>query len=134
MILLLLDVLLSFFSSIPTFFVLTSILLYPKNKFFSFLLIPLAIDLFVTNTYFLNTLLFSFLFFFVKHLKITQNYFRNFLLLMSLVYFLYVFILGFIQGYHFLYLVQFSFVNYFVHLIFYALSYKILQPYIKLSR
>ena len=134
MIFLFLDVLLSFFSDIPTFFVLISILCYPKNKFFLFLLIPLVLDLLITHTYFLNTFLFVLIFFIVKHLKITKRNLGNFLLLISLVYFLYVFSLGFIKGFSFFYLLQFSFSNYFINLIFYLLCYKLYYPYIKLSR
>lgn len=134
MIFLFLDVLLSFFSDIPTFFVLISILCYPKNKFFLFLLIPLVLDLLITHTYFLNTFLFVLIFFIVKHLKITKRNLENFLLLISLVYFLYVFSLGFIKGFSFFYLLRFSFSNYFINLIFYLLCYKLYYPYIKLSR
>ena len=134
MIFLFLDVLLSFFSDIPTFFVLISILCYPKNKFFLFLLIPLVLDLLITHTYFLNTFLFVLIFFVVKHLKITKRNLGNFLLLISLVYFLYVFSLGFMKGFSFFYLLRFSFSNYFINLIFYLLCYKLYYPYIKLSR
>lgn len=134
MIFLLFDVILSFFSNIPTFFVLFTIVLFPKNKFFSFLLIPLALDLLVVNTYFLNTILFTILFFLVKAFKIAKTNFPHFLLLITFIYVFYVFSLGLIEGYHFPYLVQFMFTNYFVNLIFYVLSYKILKPYIKLSR
>ena len=62
MIFLLIDVILSFFSNIPTFFVLFSFLLFSKKQFFSFLLIPLVLDLFIVDTYFLNTILFAILF------------------------------------------------------------------------
>ena len=134
MIFLLLDFLLSFLSDIPTFFALFSILLYPKNKFFFFLLIPLVLDLFIVDTYFLNTIIFTLLFWGIKFLKITKNNFFHFLLLTTLVYGFYIFILGSIKGFSALYLVKFMGMNYFVNLIFYALCYKILRPYIKLSR
>ena len=129
-----LDFLLSFFSDIPTFFVLFSILFYPKNKIFTFLLIPLTIDLLITNTYFLNTILFGLLFLMVKYLKITKTSFKNFWVLITLVYLLYVFSLGLIRGYTLLYLFRFILTNYFINLIFYVLCYKIFFPYIKLSR
>ena len=129
-----LDFLLSFFSDIPTFFVLFSILLYPKNKIFTFLLIPLTIDLLITNTYFLNTILFGLLFLMVKYLKITKTSFKNFWVLITLVYLLYVFSLGLSRGYTLLYLFRFILTNYFINLIFYVLCYKIFFPYIKLSR
>ena len=63
MIFLLLDFLLSFFSDTPTFFVLLNITLFSKRQFFSFLLIPLFLDLFIVHTYFLNTILFVILFY-----------------------------------------------------------------------
>ena len=134
MIFLLLDFLLSFSSGVPTFFVLLNFLLYSKDRLFSFIFIPLIIDLFLTNTYFLNTILFVLIFVFIKHLKITKTNFLHYLLLITLVYLLYVFGLGLIQGYSFLYLGKFILVNYFVNLIFYSLCYKILKKYIKLSR
>ena len=134
MIFLLLAFLMSFFSFTPTFFVLLSFLVYAKKDFFSFLFIPLIIDLFLTHTYFLNTILFVAFFFLFKHLKITKTNFRNYLLSITLLYFLYIFSLGIIQGYHFFYLVKFAISNYGFQLVFYALSYKILLPYIKLSR
>lgn len=134
MIFLLFDFVLSFFSSAPTFFVLMSFLVFPKNKFFLFLFIPLTLDLLILNTYFLNTLIFTVLFFLIKHLHITKTSFFNYLFLISLLYFLYVFSLGFIQGFSFSYLFQFVLSNYFFNLVLYALGYKILLPYIKLSR
>lgn len=134
MIFLVLDLFLSFFSDIPTFFVLLSVLIFPKNKVFHFLLIPLFLDLFILNTYFLNTILFLILFFIVKHLKVVKTSFVHFMLLSTFLYFGYVFSLGFLKGYHFSYLISFSCFNYLIHFIFYILCYKILKPYIKLSR
>ncbi len=134
MIFLFFDILLSFFSGIPTFFVLLNFLLYSKDKLFSFIFIPLIIDLFLTNTYFLNTILFVVIFVFVKHLKITKTSFFHYLFLITLIYFLYVFSLGLIKGYSILYLIKFMISNYFINFIFYFLCYKILKKYIKLSR
>ncbi len=134
MIFLLIDVILSFFSNIPTFFVLFSFLLFSKKQFFSFLLIPLVLDLFIVDTYFLNTILFAILFFVIKHLKITKTNFGHFLLLITFIYVFYIISLGMIQGFHVSYLMRFILENYWVNLIFYSLCYKMLFPYIKLSR
>ena len=62
MLFLLLDILLSYTSLTPTFFILINIVLYTKKDIFSFLLIPLILDLLIVNTYFLNTILFTALF------------------------------------------------------------------------
>ena len=134
MIFLVLDLFLSVFSNIPTFFVLLNILIFPKNKVFQFILIPLFLDLFILNTYFLNTILFLILFLIVKHLKIIKTNFVHFLLLSTFLYFGYVFSLGILKGYHFSYLISFSCFNSIIHFVFYILCYKILKPYIKLSR
>ncbi len=134
MIFLVLDLFLSVFSNIPTFFVLLNILIFPKNKVFQFILIPLFLDLFILNTYFLNTILFLILFLIVKHLKIIKTNFVHFLLLSTFLYFGYVFSLGILKGYYFSYLISFSCFNYIIHFVFYILCYKILKPYIKLSR
>ena len=134
MIFLLMDFLLSFFNSSPTFLVLMSFLVYPKKNFFAFLFIPLTLDLLILNTYFLNTILFTIIFFLIKHLPITKISFFTYFFLISLIYFLYVFSLGIIQGYHFSYLIFFSLSNYILNLVIYIICYKILLPYIKLSR
>lgn len=134
MIFLLLDFFLSFFSDIPTFFVLLNFTLFSKKQFFSFLLIPLVLDLLVVNTYFLNTILSVILFFIIKYLKITKTNFVHFILLMTFVYVFYVFILGIIEGFSISYLIKFVLINYWVNFVFYVLCYKILFPYIKLSR
>ena len=134
MIFLLMDFLLSFFNSSPTFLVLMSFLVYPKKNFFAFLFIPLTLDLLILNTYFLNTILFTIIFFLIKHLPITKISFFNYLFIITLIYFLYVFSLGIIQGYHFFYLFSFSLSNYILNLVIYIICYKILLPYIKLSR
>ena len=134
MIFLILDVILSYFSNIPTFFVLLNFILFAKKDFFPFLFIPLFLDLIVVNTYFLNTILFLILFLIIKKIPITKVSFFSFFLLITFIYFLYVFSLGLIMGYTFSYLFSFTLKNYFVNLIFYALCYKLLHPYIKLSR
>ena len=134
MIFLLLDFLLSFFSNIPNFFVLLNFTLFSKKQFFPFLLIPLVLDLFVVYTYFLNTILFAILFLIIKHLKITKTNFLHFLLLITFVYVVYVLSLGIIEGFSVSYLLKFMFKNYWVNFVFYVLCYKILFPYIKLSR
>lgn len=134
MIFLVTDVILSFFSGIPTFFVLLNFTLFSKKQFFSFLLIPLVLDLFVVNAYFLNTILFALLFFVVKHLKITKTNFLHFLFFITFLYIFYIFCIGMIHGYSVSYLMHFMFKNYWVNFIFYVLCYKILFPYIKLSR
>ena len=134
MIFLLMDFLLSFFNSSPTFLVLMSFLVYPKKNFFAFLFIPLTLDLLILNTYFLNTILFTIIFFLIKHLPITKISFFNYLFIITLIYFLYIFSLGIIQGYHFFYLFSFSLSNYILNLVIYIICYKILLPYIKLSR
>ena len=134
MLFLLLDVLLSYTCQVPTFFVLINILLYSKKNIFLFILIPLVLDLLIVNTYFLNTMLFIALFILIKHLNITQTKFSHYILLITIIYILYVLALGLINGYSMIYLFPFMIKNYFINLIFYALSYKLIKPYIKLSR
>ena len=134
MLFLLLDVLLSYTCQVPTFFVLINILLYSKKNIFLFILIPLVLDLLIVNTYFLNTMLFIALFLLIKHLKITKTKFSHYILLITIIYILYVLALGLINGYSMIYLFPFMIKNYIINLIFYALSYKLIKPYIKLSR
>lgn len=134
MLFLLLDILLSYTSLAPTFFILINILLYTKKDIFSFLLIPLILDLLIVNTYFLNTILFTALFLLIKHLKITKLKFSHYLLLITIIYIIYILTLGLISSYSIFYLLKFIMKNYFINLIFYALSYKLIKPYIKLSR
>ena len=134
MLFLLLDVLLSYTCQVPTFFVLINIVLYSKKDIFHFILIPLVLDLLIVNTYFLNTILFIALFILIKHLNITQTKFSHYILLITIIYILYVLALGLINGYSMIYLFPFMIKNYIINLIFYALCYKLVKPYIKLSR
>lgn len=134
MIFLLIDFFLSFFSSTPTYFLLISILLYPKNKIFLFLLIPLTLDLIILNTYFLNTIIFTIMFLIIKHLKVTKINLINYLILLTFLYLFYLLSIGLINNYSLNYLFKFILNNYIYNLIFYLLCYKILKPYIKLSR
>lgn len=134
MIFLLLDVLLSYVCQVPTFFILINIMLYSKKNIFQFILIPLVLDLLIVNTYFLNTALFIILFLLIKNLKIIQPKFSHYLFLITIIYLFYVLALGLIHGYSIIYLFNFMIENYIINLIFYALCYKLVKPYIKLSR
>lgn len=134
MIFLLLDVLLSYVCQVPTFFILINIMLYSKKNIFQFILIPLVLDLLIVNTYFLNTALFIILFLLIKNLKIIQPKLSHYLFLITIIYLFYVLTLGLIHGYSIIYLFNFMIENYIINLIFYALCYKLVKPYIKLSR
>lgn len=129
-----LDILLSFLSPIPTFFVLLNLVLIPKNNLSKLVIITLIIDLLILNVYFLNTIIITLIFLFIKHLKITQVNLRNYFIVLSIIYFIYVLALGLINNYSGLYILKFIASNYFINILFYLLSYKILYKNIKLSR
>jgi len=70
MIFLILDLIISYFTTIPTYFVLINLILIPKNKLSKLVIITLVLDLLILNTYFLNTIIISLLFLIIKKLKI----------------------------------------------------------------
>ena len=61
MIYLVLDIILSYFSKIPTFFFLINILLIKKQELSKLIIIGLIIDILILNTYFLNTIILIFI-------------------------------------------------------------------------
>ncbi len=134
MIFLLLDVLISYFALKPTFFVLLNFLVYPRSQYFSFILIPLVMDLLILNTFFLNTLIFTILFFLSKHFVVVSKSIGYYILHITIIYILYICLIGLIKGYTLIYLFKFILTNYIYNLIFYLLCYKILKPFIKLAR
>ena len=134
MIFLLLDLFFALFSNIPMFCVLFSFLVFSKKQYFHFILVPLVLDLFIVHTYFFNTLVFTAIFFLVKHLKVTKVNIKNFLVLMVLIYLIYLFILGVATGHSYLYIFKFIVKYGLVHFLFYLLCYKLFLANIKLSR
>ena len=117
MIFLIIDFLLSYFSLSPTYFILLNFVLTPKNQIFKLILLFLILDLLILNTYFLNTIILTIIFFLYKKLPI-----------------LYLFFIGLLNKFSFLYLIIFILRNYFLNLLFYLLSYKLLKKRIKLAR
>lgn len=134
MIFLLIDFLMSYVSSIPTYFFLLNILLIPKDKCPKLIIITLIIDLIFLNTYFLNTIVILLLFILYKHFSIFKPNIFNYILSISLIYFLYINIIGLINHYSLSYIFLFIMTNFLPNLIFYLLCYKIVKSHIKLSR
>lgn len=134
MILLLLDLILSYTCPIATYFFLLNIILIPKNQLSKLIIITLIIDLLILNTYFLNTIIITIIFIIYKHLKIYKPTILNYLLSLCIIYLLYIFTIGIINHYSFTYLLLYSLKNIFPNLIFFLLCYKLVFKYIKLSR
>lgn len=134
MIYLLLDFILSYFTKIPTFFFLTNLVLIKKQDFPKLIIITLIIDLFITNTYFLNTIIISIIFLIYKNTKITKLNLKNYLLSLSFIYLTYIIILGLINNYNIIYIINFILKNILYQFIFYLLMYKIEEKHIELSR
>lgn len=134
MIFLLIDFLMTYVCSVPTYFFLLNILLIPKDKWSNLIIITLIIDLIFLNTYFLNTIVILLLFILYKHFSIFKPNLFNYILSISLVYFLYINIIGLINHYSLNYIFLFITTNFMPNLIFYLLCYKIIKSHIKLSR
>lgn len=134
MIYLLLDFILSYFTKIPTFFFLINLVLIKKQDFTKLIIITLIIDLFITNTYFLNTIIISIIFLIYKKTKITKLNLKNYLLSLSFIYLTYIIILGLINNYSIIYIINFILKNILYQFIFYLLMYKIEEKHIELSR
>jgi len=133
MIYLLLDLTMSYFSKIPTYFILLNVVLINKKDFPKLIIIFLILDLLILNTYFINTIIISIIFFIYKKLKITKINFKNYLISLIIIYVTYIIFLGLINGYT-SYILKFILTNISYNLIFYVLSYKIVKNHIKLSR
>lgn len=134
MIYLLLDIVLSYFSKIPTFFFLLNLVLIKKKDFNKLIIITLVLDLLILNTYFLNTILLTTIFFFYKKIKITKMTLTNYIVSLIFIYITYNLSIGLINGYNIFTIIKFIITNIIYSLIFYLLSYKILKKNIKLSR
>lgn len=134
MIFFLLDFVMSYVSFCPTYFILLNMVMLAKEDVAKIILLGLILDLLIFNTYFLNTLILVIIFLIYKNLKIIKINIFNYLLSLSLVYFMYVIILGLANHYSLIYIFNFGLKNYGFNLIFYALCYKIIQKHIKLSR
>ena len=76
MIFLILDYILSLISPYKTYFILMNLVMLPKNKFFSLIIITLILDLLIVNTYFLNTIILSIIFLMVKKIGFRKNNFK----------------------------------------------------------
>lgn len=134
MIFLLLDFILSFFSVHSLYLIILNIILIPKDKYPKFLIITLVLDLLILNTYFLNTIIFFFIFYFYKRLKITKVTFRNYFISLNILYFLYILLIGLVTSHSLYFIGDYLLKSYIPSFIFYLLCYKILQNHIKLSR
>ena len=134
MIFLIIDFLLSYFSLSPTYFILLNFVLTPKNQIFKLIILFLILDLLILNTYFLNTIILTIIFFLYKKLPIYHNNLKNYMLSLSFILILYLFFIGLLNKFSFLYLIIFILRNYFLNLLFYLLSYKLLKKRIKLAR
>ncbi len=134
MMFLLLDFIMSFFSFTPTYFVLINMVLVSKKDIVLIIFLGLILDLIVFSIYFLNTLILIIIFIIYKSLKIRKLNLFNYWLSLSSIYFIYIFILGLINHYSLLYIVNFSFKNYGINMIFYLLCYKLVEKHIKLAR
>ena len=116
MILLVSDIILSFFTKEPIFLFLLNILIIAKNKLPKFIIHSLILDLFFLESYFIPTLIGTLIFIFYKKLKINQVTFFNYFISITAIFFVFTFSLGL------------------VNLPIYILSYKLLLKNIKLSR
>lgn len=134
MIYLVLDFLLSYVCNIPTFFFLINLVLIKKENYSKLLIITLVLDLLLLNTYFLNTIILSLIFLLYKKLNIVKKSWLSYLFSLFLIYTLYVFIIGIINGYSLTFISIFLLKNSIYNFIFYLLCYKIEHNHIELSR
>lgn len=134
MIFLLLDIILSYFTLKPTYFFLLNLVIISTNKYFKLLIITLVLDLLILNTYFINTIIIFIIFFLYKKLSIIKPNFLNYILSLTIIYFIYIILIGLVNHYDIVYLVSYGFNNYFRNFIFYIICYKLVFKRIKLSR
>jgi len=134
MILLGIDILLSYFSLKPTYFFLLNIVLIPKNNYPKLLIITLILDILILNTFPINTLIIFLIFLIYKKLSIIKLNFLNYIISLFIIYNLYILFLGFINHYSILYLITYSLKNILTTFIFYIICYNLIFKSIKLSR
>jgi len=130
MIFLLCDIFFSITTKIPTFFFLINVLRCKKDKIGYLIVISLLIDLFVLNTYFLNTIIILGIYFLINKIKLNKRTFYSFIILISLIYFGYILSIGLINRYSIYYILKFGINNYLYNLVFYVLCYKLENNYI----
>jgi len=133
MIFVILDFLISYLSPYASFLVILNIVFLAKKDFFKFILITIFLDLIITNTYFLYTIILSVLFIVYKKLKITHKSLGNYLISVTFLYLIFTFILALINhklGFYPTFILK----NYFLNLAFYLLFYKIFNSKLKLSK
>ncbi len=129
-----LDFIMSFFSFSPTYFVLLNMVLTPKKNWGAIIILGLILDLIVFQSFFLNTLILIIVFIIYKISHITKLNLFNYLLSLTIIYFMYVGILGLIKHYSIIYIINFSFKNYGINVLFYLLCYKLVEKDILLAR
>ncbi len=134
MIFLILDYILSLISPYKTYFILMNLVMLPKNKFFSLIIITLILDLLIVNTYFLNTIILSIIFLMVKKIGFRKNNFKSYIGSLLFIYVSYLLVLGLINGYSLKYIMLFMISAFGVNFVFYVLCYIVGGKNIKLAR
>ncbi len=134
MIFLLLDFICSYFLMCPTYFILLNIILIEKKDVSKLIVIALILDVLILNKYFFNTIILFLIYFIYKKFKIVNNNLKSYIISLSIIYCIYILVVGLLNHYSFTFLGKFILNNYLVNMIFYILCYKLVEKRIKLSR
>ena len=130
MILLALDIGLSYILKVPTYFILINLINRRKDVWL-ILRMGLVLDLLILNTYFINTISLVIIFLIYKKFKIREMNLKNYLIVITFLFFSYNIFIGLFNGYSLDYLVIFVLKLYLINLPIYILSYIILKDKLK---
>ena len=134
MLLLFSDILLSYLAKVPIFLFLLNVIIIPKNRLDKLVINSLILDLFFLNGYFIPTIILVIIFIIYKKLRLNRVTFINYIISCSIIFILFTYTLGLINGYRLNNLSGLVFKYYLFNLPIYILCYKLLGKNIKLSR
>ncbi len=134
MILLISDIILSFFSRYPIYLFLLDILLIKKEDIDKIIIHSLILDLLVLNSSLVVFLIYMIIFLIYKKLPIKRVGWKNYIFSITLIFGFFTGALGIINRYSLKHILKVQFKYYLVNLPIYILSYKILEKRIKLAR
>lgn len=134
MILIIGDLLLSYFSKYPIFLFLLDIVFLSKNHFPKFIITSLIFDLLILNANFFPTFLLFLIFILYKKLPLTKKTFFNYFLSLTFIFYTFTIPLGLLNHYSLGFLLFLTTKYYLINLPIYIFCYKIFKSRIKLAR
>ena len=134
MLLVISDIILDIISKYPIYLFLLDILILKKDDIHKLIIHSLILDLLIMNSSFIITIIMGSIFIIYKKLPIKKINMINYILSISLIFGIFISILGIINHYSLKFIFELGLKYYLINLPIYILSYKILEKRIKLAR